>query len=63
MECEKNVRDIILDLKDVGVIERYVMQFLVGCEADRVKVENCFIYSRMDAKRAGRSVASSVGDE
>jgi len=37
---------IVLDLKDVGVIDRDVVRFLVHCEADGVKLENCAPYVR-----------------
>jgi hypothetical protein len=39
-------RDIILDLKDVGVIDREVMRFFMRCEADGVTLENCASYIR-----------------
>jgi hypothetical protein len=39
-------RDIVLDLKDVGVIDREVMGFFLRCEADGVKLENCPSYLR-----------------
>ena len=39
-------RDIVLDLKDVGVIDREVMGFFLRCEADGVKLENCPSYIR-----------------
>ena len=39
-------RDIVLDLKDVGVIDRDVMRFFSRCEADGVKLENCASYIR-----------------
>jgi hypothetical protein len=45
-ESQTNRRDIILDLKDVGVIDRDVMRFFVRCEADGVKLENCAPYIR-----------------
>ncbi len=45
-ERQTDCRDIILDLKDVGVIDRDVMRFLVRCEADGVKLENCTPYIR-----------------
>ena len=43
-ECQTDYRDIVLDLKDVSVIDRDVMRFFVRCEADRVKLENCASY-------------------
>jgi hypothetical protein len=39
-------RDIVLDLKDVGVIDREIMRFFLRCEADGVKLENCPSYIR-----------------
>ena len=43
-ECQTDYREIVLDLKDVGVIHRDVVRFLVRCEADGVKLENCASY-------------------
>ena len=45
-ELQTDYRDIVLDLKDVGVIGREVMSFFVRCEADGVKPENCAPYIR-----------------
>ena len=45
-ESQTNRRDIVIDLKDVGVIDRDVMRFFVRCEADGVKLENCPPYIR-----------------
>ncbi len=45
-ELQTSYRDIVLDLKDVGVIDREVMRFFVRCEADGVKLENCAAYIR-----------------
>jgi hypothetical protein len=45
-ELQKDHHDIVLDLKDVGVINRDVVRFLVRCEADGVKLENCASYIR-----------------
>jgi len=45
-EVEANYRDIVLDLKDVGVVDRDVMGFLARCETDGVKLENCPSYIR-----------------
>jgi hypothetical protein len=39
-------RAIVLDLRDVGVIDREVMRFFLRCEADGVKLENCPSYIR-----------------
>jgi anti-anti-sigma regulatory factor len=38
--------DIVLDLKDVSVVDREVVSFFVRCEADGVRLENCASYIR-----------------
>jgi hypothetical protein len=45
-ENQADYGHIVLDLKDVGVIDRDVMRFFVRCEADGVKLENCASYIR-----------------
>ena len=45
-ELQSDYRDIVLDLKDVGVVDRDVVCFLVLCEAEGVKLENCDPYIR-----------------
>jgi hypothetical protein len=46
LELRTDYRDIIFDLKDVGVIDREVMVFFASCEGDGVKLENCPSYIR-----------------
>ena len=43
---QTDCRDVVLDMKDVGVIDRDVMCFFISCEADGVKLENCASYIR-----------------
>jgi hypothetical protein len=45
-ECQTDYQDVVLDLKDVGVIDREVMRFFLRCEAVGVKLENCAPYIR-----------------
>ena len=45
-ELQTGYRGIVLDLKDVGVIDRDALHFFVRCEADGVKIENCAPYIR-----------------
>jgi hypothetical protein len=45
-EGHTNCYVIVLDLKDVSVIDRDVLRFFVRCEADGVKLENCTGYIR-----------------
>jgi predicted metal-binding protein len=43
---QTDYRNIVIDLKDVGVVDREVMRFLMSCEADGAKLENCTPYIR-----------------
>jgi len=45
-EHQTDYRDIVLDLKDVSLVDREVMSFLARCETDGVKLENCASYIR-----------------
>ena len=33
-EFQTDYRDIVLDLKDVGAVDREVMRFFISCEAE-----------------------------
>jgi len=46
LELQTDCHRIVLDLKDVRVIDRDVIGFLVHCEADGVKLESCAPYIR-----------------
>ena len=45
-EPQANYCDIVLDLKEVSLVDRDVMGFLARCEADGMKLENCTPYLR-----------------
>jgi len=45
-EFQTDYRDIVLDLKEVGVVDREVMRFFMSCEMDGVRLENCTPYIR-----------------
>jgi hypothetical protein len=45
-ELQTDYRGIIVDLKDVSLVDREVMRFLARCEADGVSLENCPPYIR-----------------
>jgi hypothetical protein len=45
-QFQTDYHEIVLDLKDVGVVDREVMRFFMSCEADGVKLENCTPYIR-----------------
>jgi hypothetical protein len=50
-ELQTDHRHIIVDLKDVTMVDRTVMRFLARCEADGVGLENCPRYIREWIKR------------
>jgi hypothetical protein len=45
-KCQTDSQDIVLDLKEVSLIDREVMRFLLRCEAVGVRLENCAPYIR-----------------
>ena len=45
-ELQTDHCDIVLDLKEVAVIDRNALHFFADCEADGVKLENCAPYIR-----------------
>jgi anti-anti-sigma regulatory factor len=46
LELQQDYRAIVLDLKDVSLIDREVARFLVRCEGDGAKLENLAPYIR-----------------
>ncbi len=45
-ELQTDYRDMVLDLKDVSLVDRDVIGFLMRCEADGVNLESCASYIR-----------------
>jgi hypothetical protein len=45
-ELHTDHRHIALDLKDVRLVDREAMRFLMSCEADGVTLEHCTPYIR-----------------
>jgi anti-anti-sigma regulatory factor len=43
---DTNYRKIILDLRELRLVDRDAVKFLSGCEADGMKLENCPAYVR-----------------
>ena len=43
---ESNVRYLILDLKDLTLVDRDAVRFLGQCEADNITLKNCPAYIR-----------------
>jgi hypothetical protein len=45
-ELQTDYSGMVLDLKDVGVVDREVVCFFLRCEADGIQLENCPSYIR-----------------
>jgi hypothetical protein len=45
-ELQTDYRHIVLDLKDVSVIDLDVVRFFLHCEEHGVNLENCTLYIR-----------------
>jgi anti-anti-sigma regulatory factor len=43
---EASGRNIVLDMKDVTLVDQSAIRFLARCEADSVRLENCPAYIR-----------------
>ena len=39
-------QQLVLDLRDVTLVNQDAVKFLAGCEADSIKLENCAAYIR-----------------
>jgi anti-anti-sigma regulatory factor len=43
---ERDIPGVVLDLKDVTLVDREVVQFLGQCETDQITLKNCPAYIR-----------------
>jgi anti-anti-sigma regulatory factor len=46
LECEAGDQGLVLDLKEVKLVDRDVVSFLADCEAKGIKLANCPAYIR-----------------
>ena len=46
LEIETSGQQLILDLRDVTLVNRDAVEFLRSCEADGIKLENCPLHVR-----------------
>jgi len=46
MASEASGHNLVLDMKDVTLVDQSAIRFLARCEADRVTLENCPAYIR-----------------
>ena len=61
-ETQTTHRAIVLDLKDVSLVDRDVMGFLAHCEAARVKLENPAPYIRVCIVRSSICTRTRILD-
>jgi anti-anti-sigma regulatory factor len=54
LESEAEGLSIVLDLKDLTLVDRDAVQFLERCEAGRIQLKNCPAYIREWIKRERR---------
>jgi anti-anti-sigma regulatory factor len=56
---EERGRRIVLDLEDLTLVDRDVVDFLERCEAESVRLESCPLYVRewIDTEREGKQSA------
>jgi hypothetical protein len=45
-KSENSARQIVLDLKDLTLVDRDAVRFLENCETDGIKLRNCPDYIR-----------------
>jgi anti-anti-sigma regulatory factor len=58
LECEAGDRSIVLDLKEVKLVDRDVVSFLASCEAKGVNIANCPAYIREWIEKEAQSEES-----
>jgi len=51
LALETTGQHLVLDLRDVTLVNQGAVKFLAGCEADSIKLENCPAYIREWIKR------------
>ena len=46
LALESAGKQLVLDLRDVTLVNQGAVEFLAGCDADNIKLENCPAYIR-----------------
>ncbi len=46
LEGQKELHEVVLDLREVSLVDREVLHFFISCEADGVTLEHCTPYIR-----------------
>jgi hypothetical protein len=52
-QSEARTRKVVLDLKDLTLVDRDAVRFLGRCEADKIRLRNCPAYIREWIRREG----------
>jgi len=59
---EMKGRRIVMDLKDLTLVDRDAVRFLESCEADSIKIKNCPAYIREWITRERKEPSGSSRD-
>jgi len=59
---EMKGRRIVMDLKDLTLVDRDAVRFLESCEADSIKIKNCPAYIREWITRERKGPSGSSRD-
>jgi len=51
LDLELANHNLVLDLRDVTLVDREAVKFLARCEADSIELENCPLYIREWVRR------------
>ena len=62
-KAETNGRRIVLDLKDLNLVDREAVIFLAKCEGDTVQIKNCPPYIREWIRRERQERESDESSE
>jgi anti-anti-sigma regulatory factor len=65
LALETTGRQLVMDLKDVTIVDRDGVKFLARCEATMIRLENCPLYIRewIEREILGNSPARTVSSQ
>jgi hypothetical protein len=61
LRSEPKGRGIVLDLKDITLVDQDAVRFLDRCEADSIALKNCPVYIREWITRQRRGISDQEG--
>src|SRR4029077_18550810 len=64
LDLESSDQQIVLNLRDVTLVDRDAVKFLVGCQAKGIQIENCpsYVNEWIEQERAGFDGQRSARD-